>query len=174
MGYLINEHSSKGRQKTGVLKNHTAKEISDDPSLIQSLLENLTKNLSFNDGLKNKADVEKCLKALTDACFCYVEYFPHNNESYKLFKSLIMPSEQESFARIKYSEVGQSGKLAINSGIGKSELDIVDEGKAPENAYASGKSTYTSVNSYQRLELEVSNFDRAKQYQEDIIADECW
>jgi hypothetical protein len=168
--YLITEHTNVGRQKTGIFKDLTPDQITSD--LLKELFINLSKNLLIGNNINNQTDVEKCIKSLTDACFCYVEYFSHkNNENFEEVKSLIMPSDKESLARIKYAENGQSEKLTISSssGIGKDGNALVDKKDAPLSAYASGKSTYTKVASLRRLEIEVNKFDQIELMLEELL-----
>jgi hypothetical protein len=171
--YLINEHTNAGRQKTGIFKDSTPSQIESDPALLEKLLSTLSNNLLSGNKIDSYLEVEKCIKALTDACYCYNEYFLHTNvENYEEIKNLIMPSQQESSARIKYSEDGQSEKLTMSSstGISKDQKSIVDKKNALPDAYISGKSTFTKVDSVRMLELEISKFDQLQSIRKELLA----
>jgi len=88
---------------------------------------------------------------MNDLSFCYVEYFPpHLKDSQYHLTESIMPSEEESLARIKRTEKDQKTECYTQD----KDHQLVKDSKG----YLTGKGVFHSVSLLERAKIEVARY----------------
>lgn len=150
--FLIREHSKDGMQWGGCMREHAKKEIAEDNKLKVKLLEKISCYLSFAiEEMDNKNKLAYTMKAITDCCFCYVEYVPSEKKGsdYINLKTKLMPISTELAMRIPYEEVAFEPHIATSFGskrennvIPKTERDKIPDSERMDQC---GKSQFAGI-----------------------------
>lgn len=149
MHYIIYEHTAEGLQKYGLMRENSFTEISSNPSLTIILAREWQRTILSVKTIKTVDDIMKFAKSLTDAGFCYAEYFPHflKSEHFVTRNRSIRPTKEESESRI----TSPLKRLAISPGIGKHFFDFLPMLPDQENneerrrGWEAGKSAFYKV-----------------------------
>lgn len=131
--------------------------------MIIQLLNQIEKNLSTVENASSLEEIERAIKSINEAACCYVDRFPRNqkSENYDLFAASVMPSAEETLARVETEEMGKTPILSTKPGIGKS--DTVPADVALPTAFISGKSAFGAIDFSLRVKLEHQKLKTAEE-----------
>ncbi len=152
--FLVKQHSADGMQWGASMRQQPQQKIE-----AAKLLENISSLLSSEkiNNIKNEHELAGTMKAITDCCYCYVEYFKSEESTlscdYKTLKAKVTPTPAELAMRITYTEVGGVSHIATAYGIGQEDVKPMKEDLSSytERYDQSGKSQYVQTDLLARI-----------------------
>lgn len=161
LNYFINENSTQANQRLGILRNKSPEEIKKSPELIRTLITKLQTNLLSAKETKAADEVDRVIKTINEVACCYVDHFPLSEKSadYAKLATSVMPSSEESLARVKAEELGKPKLLSLTTGTERKDTVPADRAP-PQSAFSAGKSMFSTVDLIARAKIEHEKLKR--------------
>ena len=165
--FIIGEHTKENAQYGAAMPDIPKNSVSGNNERSIELLEILNKRMREESirGISNKEQLAGVMKAITDACFTYVEKFPIQKKGaeFENIKSMITPTPQELNIRILRKELEQEDQIATTFGIGtEAGKDIAPVDAIPvdaERQHKAGKSVFAKADVHERAKLTIGKYD---------------
>lgn len=160
LNYFINENSTQANQRLGIFRNKSPDEIKKSPEMIKKLITQIQSNLLNAKATKTVDEIDRVVKAINEVACCYVDHFPLSEKSanYAIIAANVMPSSEESLARVKPEELGKPKLLSLATGTERKNVVLAEH--APQSAFIAGKSMFSMVDLISRAKIEHAKLKR--------------
>ncbi len=167
--FLVKQHSADGRQWGASMRQQLQWTIEEEIDKKAELFKNISLQLSSEkiNNIKNEHELAGTMKAITDCCYCYVEYFKSEESAlssdYKTLKTKVTPTPAELAMRITYTEVGGVHHVATAYGIGQEDVKPMKEDQSlhSERYDQSGKSQFVQTDLLARIGFVILRYNFA-------------